>query len=37
LWLKNSDADEAARQMRAAITAMVGMKPRDELEGRRRD
>ena len=33
LWLKNSDPEEQARQIDAAITTMVGMKPRDELEG----
>ena len=33
LWLKNSDPEERARQIDAAITTMVGMKPRDELEG----
>ena len=33
LWLKHSDSDEQLRQIDAAITAMVGMKPGDELEG----
>src|SRR5690348_2176406 len=33
LWLKNSDPEERARQIDAVITSMVGMKPRDELEG----
>ena len=33
LWLKNSDSEVRARQIDAAITAMVGTKPRDELEG----
>lgn len=33
LWLKHSDSEERARQIEAAITAMVGAKPRDELEG----
>ena len=33
LWLKHSDSEERARQIDAAITAMVGAKPRDELEG----
>jgi hypothetical protein len=32
LWL-NSDSEERSRQIEAAITAMQGMKPRDELEG----
>jgi hypothetical protein len=33
LWQANSDSDEHTRQVRATLTAMVGMKPRDELEG----
>ena len=33
LWLKQSDSEERERQINAAITAMQGMKPRDELEG----
>ena len=33
LWLKHSDSEERARQINAAITAMLGTKPRDELEG----
>ena len=33
LWLQNSDPEERARQIDAVITSMVGMKPRDELEG----
>jgi hypothetical protein len=33
LWRKNSDSDEETRQIRATLTAMMGMKPRDELEG----
>jgi hypothetical protein len=32
LW-RNSDSEERSRQIDAAITAMRGMKPRDELEG----
>ena len=32
LW-RNSDSEERGRQIEAAITAMQGMKPRDELEG----
>jgi hypothetical protein len=32
LW-RNSDSEERSRQIEAAITAMQGMKPRDELEG----
>jgi hypothetical protein len=30
---KHSDSEERARQINAAITAMLGTKPRDELEG----
>ena len=33
LWLKNSDADEIRRQRHAAIDALIGISPRDELEG----
>jgi hypothetical protein len=33
LWLANSDKDECERQLQAAISAMMGMQPRDELEG----
>lgn len=33
LWVEQSDSEQRARQLKAAITAMEGMKPRDELEG----
>jgi hypothetical protein len=33
LWLANADQDERERQMQAAISAMFGVKPQDELEG----
>jgi hypothetical protein len=33
LWKKNSDPDERQRQMLAVMTAMMGLQPRDELEG----
>jgi hypothetical protein len=33
LWLANADQDERERQMQAAISAMSGVKPQDELEG----
>jgi hypothetical protein len=33
LWQANSDSDEHTRQVRATLAAMMGMKPRDELEG----
>jgi hypothetical protein len=33
LWLANSDQDECERQLQAAISAIVGVQPRDELEG----
>jgi hypothetical protein len=33
LWLKNSDEATRDRQMAAAIAALVGIHPRDELEG----
>ena len=33
LWKKNSDLDERQRQMLAVVAAMMGMQPRDELEG----
>ena len=33
LWLANSDRDECERQLQAAISAMLGVQPRDELEG----
>jgi hypothetical protein len=33
LWKKNSNPDERQRQMLAVVAAMMGMQPRDELEG----
>ncbi len=33
LWLKNSDAEEVRRQRHAAVDAMIGIAPKDELEG----
>jgi hypothetical protein len=33
LWKKNSDPDERQRQMLAVVAAMMGMQPRDELDG----
>ena len=33
LWLKNSTADEAKRQRHTVIDGLVGIAPRDELEG----
>jgi hypothetical protein len=33
LWLKNSDDDNKSRQVSAAIAGLVGIGPRDELEG----
>ncbi len=33
LWLANSDKDECERQLQAAISAMLGVQSRDELEG----
>ena len=33
LWVEHSDSEQRDRQFNAAITAMKGMKPRDELEG----
>jgi hypothetical protein len=33
LWVKNSDAAEKQRQFTAAACALVGIAPRDELEG----
>jgi hypothetical protein len=33
LWLANSDKDERDRQVQVAILAMMGVQPRDELEG----
>jgi hypothetical protein len=33
LWLANSDKDDRTRQMQAALSAMFGIKPQDELEG----
>ena len=33
LWLKNSDADEIKKQRHAAVDALIGIAPRDELEG----
>ena len=32
LWLANSDKDERECQLQAAISAMLGVQPRDELE-----
>src|ERR671929_697903 len=33
LWVANSDQDERGRQMLAAVSAMLGVQPRGELEG----
>jgi hypothetical protein len=33
LWIKNSDAETRDRQMSATIAALVGIGPKDELEG----
>ena len=33
LWLKHSDAEEIRRQRHATVDALIGIKPRDELEG----
>ena len=33
LWVEHSDSEQRDRQFKAAITAMKGMKPGDELEG----
>jgi hypothetical protein len=33
LWFKNSDENERDRQMKAAITGLIGIAPQDELEG----
>ena len=33
LWVKHSDADQARRQRHAAVDALIGIKPADELEG----
>jgi hypothetical protein len=33
LWLEHCDLDERTQLMEAALAAMIGMKPRDELEG----
>ena len=33
LWLKNSDEETQDRQLNAAIAALKGIRPRDELEG----
>jgi hypothetical protein len=33
LWIKNSDAETRDKQLSATITALVGIGPRDELEG----
>jgi hypothetical protein len=33
LWLKNSDEGDRNRQMSATVAALVGISPRDELEG----
>jgi hypothetical protein len=33
VWLKNSTADEARRQRHAVIDGLVGIRPRDDLEG----
>lgn len=33
LWLKHSSAEERDRQLNAAIVAMIGVAPRDEIEG----
>src|SRR5262245_21628602 len=33
LWLKHSDAEDGRRQRHAAVDALIGIRPRDELEG----
>jgi hypothetical protein len=33
VWLKNSDAEEIRRQRHATVNALIGIAPRDELEG----
>lgn len=33
LWLKNSSTDEVKKQRHAAVDALIGISPRDELEG----
>jgi hypothetical protein len=33
LWLKNSDPETRDRQLRAAVAALAGIDPKDELEG----
>jgi len=33
LWLEPCDADEQNRLVQATLAAMIGMKPRDEIEG----
>ena len=33
LWVEHSDSEQSVRQFNAAITALKGMKPGDELEG----
>jgi hypothetical protein len=33
LWLKNSDEETKARQLSAAVAGLVGIAPKDELEG----
>ncbi len=33
LWVNNSDLDESESQLRATLAALLGIKPRDELEG----
>jgi hypothetical protein len=33
LWVKNSDAETRDRQLSATVAALVGIGPKDELEG----
>ncbi len=33
LWVKNSDKEERNRQLSATVAALVGIRPKDELEG----
>ena len=33
LWVNNSDSQERNRQMSATVAALVGIEPKDELEG----
>ena len=33
LWLNNSDAEQARKQRHAAVDALIGIAPKDELEG----